>query len=234
MKKVIGIFKELKKTPRGKSILFFGGYLIFFVVLMVLVRVSGNNNYKSDSSIYNNRELFSVNEIRDNNYKFTYNVKLDGVVYSYSGTRNNNRILFKFNNLDYYVDGNKYYVNNNGTWNSCDNPIMFNEFFYGENVKKILNRASNESTTKYEDGRREFNMLISTNTLNELFTGKITDFDEVPNKIVVGTTKELKANSINYNLDSYCILSKLCNTGLTIDVLYDDFGKIEVIDNPME
>ena len=74
MKKVIDIFKELKKTPRGKSILFFGGYLIFFVVLMVLVRVSGNNNYKSDSSIYNNRELFSVNEIRDNNYKFTYNV----------------------------------------------------------------------------------------------------------------------------------------------------------------
>ena len=53
MKKVIDIFKELKKTPRGKSILFFGGYLIFFVVLMVLVRVSGNNNYKSDSSIYN-------------------------------------------------------------------------------------------------------------------------------------------------------------------------------------
>ena len=77
-------------------------------------------------------------------------------------------------------------------------------------------------------------MLISSNTLNELFTGKITDFDEVPNKIVVGTTKELKANSINYNLDSYCILSQLCNTGLTIDVLYDDFGKIEVIDNPME
>ncbi len=233
MKKVIEIFKELKKTPRGKAILFFGGYLIFFLVLTVLIRVSGNN-YNSDSSIIDNRELFSVSDIRDNNYKFTYIVKLDGVDYIYTGTRNNNRILFKFNNLDYFVDGNKFYVNNNGTWTESDNPIMFKEFFYGENTSKILNRSSNESNTKYEDGRREFNMLISTNTLNELFTGTASDFDEVPNKIKVSTTKELNANSIYYNLDSYCILNKLCNTGLTIEVMYDEFGKIEVIDNPME
>lgn len=233
MKKVIEIFKELKKTPRGKAILFFGGYLIFFLVLTVLIRVSGNN-YNSDSSIIDNRELFSVSDIRDNNYKFTYTVKLDGVDYIYTGTRNNNRILFKFNNLDYFVDGNKFYVNNNGTWTESDNPIMFKEFFYGENTSKILNRSSNESNTKYEDGRREFNMLISTNTLNELFTGTLSDFDEVPNKIKVSTTKELNANSIYYNLDSYCILNKLCNTGLTIEVMYDEFGKIEVIDNPME
>ena len=38
MKKIKEIIKELQKTPRGKGILFFFGYFLFFLVLIILLK----------------------------------------------------------------------------------------------------------------------------------------------------------------------------------------------------
>ena len=35
VKKIIEIIKELKKTPKGRAILFFGFYFIFFLTLAI-------------------------------------------------------------------------------------------------------------------------------------------------------------------------------------------------------
>ena len=63
MKKKFTIVKEfidkLKATDRGRSLLFFGGYLIFFIILFIIIgtasrsSVTSEDYEKSDSIKYN-------------------------------------------------------------------------------------------------------------------------------------------------------------------------------------
>ena len=86
---------------------------------------------------------------------------------------------------------------------------MFYNFINPSKLTSILENSWNEANTSYEDGRHEYSLLISTNTLNKLLDSKNTDYDEIPNKIVVSTDSDMLANKITYNLDSYCKLNNL-------------------------
>jgi len=223
--------KELKKTPRGNAILFFAFYFFFFLILMLLVRVNGTNTTTSSDYEKGRAYNFSTSDLMDNNYEYTYTVTLDNTKYTYTGTKNNINSLFSYNGFNYYSSGDNYFINNT-IWTKCDNPILFSEFIMTDNISKIFNNMSYKSTTTYEDGTFSYEFLISTNTLNELLKGIISDYDEVPNEIIVGTNSEKSVNSIKYILDSYCKLNNLCTNSLELEVSYSRYGKIESIDNP--
>lgn len=233
MKELFKNIKELSKTTKGKAILFFGFYFVFFIIIMIIARF-GSRNYTKPSDYETGKSgTFYINDIVDKNYGFTYQVSLDNVKYTYTGTRNSNNTLFDYNGNNYFSSDDKYFINNS-IWSKCDNPIMFYNFINPSKITSILENSWNEANTSYEDGRHEYSLLISTNTLNKLLDSKNTDYDEIPNKIVVSTDSDKLANKITYNLDSYCKLNNLCDNSLSLEISYYRFGKIEGIDNPIE
>ena len=65
---------DLRKTPRGRAILFFGAYFFFFLLLIIMMRFSNrtsNYNYGDNK----NKNEVSFDSITNNNYAFTYNVR---------------------------------------------------------------------------------------------------------------------------------------------------------------
>ena len=248
MKKGIEIIKELKKTPKGKAVLFFGGYLIFFIIVILFVRFSTRSttlpsDYEKGKSSGSD---ISIDKLVENNYLFTYKIILDGKEYIYNGKRNKFTELFQYNDKTYYKNDETYFSKNSDLWVKVDNPYMFSDFIDSSKIISIIEMASLESKTTYEDGRSSINMLISTNTLNQklnnidsdFFKGnKITeidsDFYEEPNKITLIANKNKDINEINYDLSSYCTLNKLCQSSLKINLSYEMYGEIKNIENPV-
>ena len=120
------------------------------------------------------------------------------------------------------------------TWTNTDNPYIFGEYFDTLNIKKILEKSHFVSKTMFENGTTAFNFVISSNTLNSILYGMNTDYDEVPNEVIIYTDVTRNVNKITFNLDSLCRNNKICNYGLKINLEYDMFGEVEGIINPMD
>ena len=160
MKELFKNIKELSKTTKGKAILFFGFYFVFFIIIMIIARF-GSRNYTKPSDYEKGKSgTFYINDIVDKNYGFTYQVSLDNVKYTYTGTRNSNNTLFDYNGNNYFSSDDKYFINNS-IWSKCDNPIMFYNFINPSKLTSILENSWNEANTSYEDGRHEYSLLIS-------------------------------------------------------------------------
>ena len=230
MKKFIEYIKELRKTARGKAVLFFGFYLFFFLILIVFVRSSKSNlSYNRE---YEKGKNFSVsfNELKNHNYSFIYYISLDGNEYIYEGRKNDKQELFHFQNTDYYMKNGEYFVKDN-EWKRCDNPYYFSKFLDEENIYKMISTSTYISKTTYESGKTTFNSLLSSNTINWLLDGANSDFFEEPNKVSVDINVDGVLEEIHFYLDSYCVVNNLCEKSLDIKLSYSDFGKIESIED---
>ena len=235
MKKFIDLIKELKKTEKGKAVLFFGGYLIFFIILALLMMFAHRNKTRPSDYLSGSkkREDILLDKLSNENYLFTYKINLDGTEYVYNGKRNKSVELFQFDNKSYYKNGNSYYVKNNDLWIKSENPYIFYDFLDSSKLENILDLSMLDSKTSYEDGRNAYNLLISTNTINQKFNGIDSDFLEEPNKITITSDSNSDVNEISYDLSSYCTLNKLCQSSLMITLSYDMFGEIKEIENPV-
>lgn len=230
MKKNIENIKELKEKKYGKVILFFGFYLLFFLFLAIFARVGRRNStLSSDYERGSTDKGMILENLENSNYKYVYTITLDDIKYTCSGEKYGNLELFEFNNQKYYYDGVNYYLY--GTLNNIDYPLGYREFL---DFKKVINLSKLgylESSTNYEDGKVNYNYLVSSNTINKEFNFNETDFDEIPNNLIIGTDKDKNINHIDFKLDSYCLLNNLCNKNLRVELSYSDFGKVEKIVN---
>ena len=79
MKKLVELVKDISKVPKGKAVLFFCGYLLFFICVFLLIKFFGRkdaliqeyekgNTYKIkiDSLAKNNFTLFKKEILLDN------------------------------------------------------------------------------------------------------------------------------------------------------------------------
>jgi len=233
MKKWVELFKELRKTSKGKAILFFGGYLIFFVIVILFVRLSSKDMTNPDDYQKGNSSDINIDLLLNNNYLFTYNVVLDNKEYIYYGKRNNDVELFSIGDKTYYKNGDSYFTKNNDLWVKTENPYLFSLFLDSNKINSILEDAYMDSTTDFEDGRKSINMLISTNTINQKFNNIESDYFEEPNTLTIIANKDKVVDEITYDLSSYCTLNKLCQSSLKIKLNYEMFGEIKDIENPV-
>lgn len=226
--------KELMKTPRGRAILFFGAYLLFFLFIAIFARTGGTSNinkkYESGSPL-----AFSLSGIEKSNYKFKYEVNIDGVISKYEGSSTINNSLFKVNGMiEYYFNGNNYFTNNNGVWLNAENPIRNYDFINNKNISKFIEKASYISKTEYDSGKDVYTFNISSATINKILANKDLDISEVPNEIIISTDDENNVTEVKYNLNSYCKVKKLCTNSMNITLNYDDVGDISDIASPLE
>lgn len=228
MKNFVKNFKEFRKMPNSNAIMFFGFYIIFFIILFIIIGVKGDKNSLFQEYEKGNKNIFNNNGVISKNYFYDYKIYLNGVLYDYYGRRNKDSETFKFNNNDYYRDGDNYYINN-GELVECSNPYVFYEVINVDNFESIFSNAFYNAKTEYEDGRVDYTYLISSNTLNKILYNVDTDFEEIPNSIVFSTDKENNLNKIVYNLDNFCVNSDSCNS-LKIELNYELFGTVPNLD----
>ena len=108
MKKRVDQLKELinklKSTDRGKALLFFGGYLIFFIIIFIVINTADRIQMTASDFENGNLIKFNVNNIKDNNYSFKYTITVDVTDYIFEGERYNDYDKYKFNTLIYFMD----------------------------------------------------------------------------------------------------------------------------------
>ena len=221
-------------NENGKMIFFFGFYLLFFIFLFILIATHRNPDYLLQGTQNNDsKPLLNSDNIMRQNYMFDYKVTMDDVLYDYYGKRMRMVDRFKYNNLDYYHDDESFFVDE-GTWIKTENPILFYEFFQEKNIYQLLKQVTYSTTTSYDDGRKDYSFFLSSNTISDILYGENTDYDEIPNLMIVSTDKDNSIDKIVYQLNSYCQIIDNCLNTLTIEVTYDLFGSINKIDNPLE
>ncbi len=109
---------EFWQTPRGKAIIKLGLWGIFFLVLFILIGLEKPIN----NEINNNEEtevkqfvLYydMLEEIKQNNYKYKYSIKINDLNYILEGSKNGlieEGLLESNNNIfKYYIDSNGIY-----------------------------------------------------------------------------------------------------------------------------
>ena len=226
IKQIIGFIKELRKTPRGKGILFFAFYFVVFAILFIILSIKEPTGLKEKDYELGTPYSFDINYVLNNNYHFEYTITKDSSKYVYVGDRYNDKMLFIFNNKEYSYDGDKYYLDNQ----EVDNPFLYSELLEFNNTKLLSEEATYDSKTSYNSGLTKYNFLLSSNTINSLIEDKETDIDEVPNTITISTDNGNIVDEVTYHLDSYCEYLNDCKNKLEINLTYSKFGEIKEID----
>ena len=233
MKKIIELVKDISNRPKGKAFLFFCGYLIFFLGVFLLIRFAGKRDALIQEYEKGNTYKIKVDSLVKNNFTYDLKVVIDGVTYDYYGKRYNaNSEIFKFNNLDYYRNGDDFYVNKDDVWTVTESPYKYYDFIYTDIIVDILGKATFYSEEKIDDSIN-YTLKISSNTLNKLFYDKDTDFEEIPNTIVVNSTDKI-INKVTYDLNSFCKNNNLCTKSMKITTTFDMYGDVKKIDNPIK
>ncbi len=233
MRNIIENIKELTKDKNGKSILFFGIYFVFFILLFLLLKFGGNDSFLTQEYEMGKKSQFSSSLLLNKNYYFDYKVTIDDNVYNYYGKRYQDNELFKYNNFDYYKTNTDFFVNN-GTWIKCDNPYVYYELINVDNMSNIILNSTFMNMENIDDDKILYNYLVSSNTINKLIYNLDTDYDEVPNSIEVILDKKNGACNVKFKFDSLCKLNNTCSNSLIIDASFEMFNSVKEIDNPIK
>ncbi len=232
-KKIIKQIADLKKTSRGRGILFFGVYFIFFVVLIIILQFQEKRPFNSGSYDYSDKYTFSLDNIEKANYKYNYKIMLDDNVYTLVGQRSGNKELFVVNNKNYYRNQESYFTLEGNLWIKSVDPNEFSYLIDTDNLKDMIENAYYLSRTDYDSGKEVFTFLISTNKIVELTENINIDISSNASEIIVSTDEEGNVVEIKLKLDSYCIYKKRCLEGLEIILDYDNFGEVLDIESPV-
>ena len=232
MKKVIELINTLKKDSKGRAILFFGFYVIFFLGVILLVRFSSRNrtvasDYETSGGFHRPVQATIVD-----NYQFQYNINLDNIEYLYIGSKYQKEREFNFNNKKYYSNGDYYFVLND-TWEKTDNPFYFYEFLKDEVYMNLMNVGYLESTTSYDSGKIVYHYVIATDTLTKEINETQTDIADDGNTMMIHMDDGEHISKIVYQLDSYCRVMNYCKNSLKIEMDFDQIGEVKEIKNPI-
>lgn len=229
MKKLQETFGNLFENDTQKTIAFFAFYFVFFAILFLVIFVGGDKNYLNQE--YESGNSINNKGVLNKNFLFDYKVNLDGVTHNYYGKKYGDTESFKYNNNDYYRDGDQFFVNQD-TWVKTENPYVFYEFLDFDILMNIMGSATFMEKNEFEDGRAEYHYFISSNALNLLLYEENTDYDNVPDSIDITTDSSYNVTKIFYQLDTFCKERESCLEHLSIEMNFEMFGEIKAIDNP--
>ncbi len=237
LKKTNNYVKELKKTDKGKAILFFGFYFVFFLVIAVFARSFSGGSYQ-ESDNYTKKDKISFDMIEKANYKFYYNIQIDNTVYNYSGLKKDDKELFTYSvdtfTLEYYKRAESYFNKENDIWIKSDNPYLFREFLSIDSLNNIFVDATYISKEEFDNGEVIYNYMISTNSIIKKLENINTDIDEIPNTFSVVANSSGDVYKIEMNLNSYGKYKGICFEEFSIILNYSDFNNSSEIVSPID
>ena len=210
-------FKWLR-SDSGKRYSFFIFYGLFFIFVFVILSFSNNdntlnnnvnnNNNSNDNSVNNNQETnkeesvfpYSIKNIEDTSYDFSYVVNFNDESKEYLGYKNNDKITIQegTNTYEYnYQDGNLVYQ---GTMEPIDNIEFLNIY----ELKRIIKNSKLVSETRITDTREYlYNYVIKSNSLNDLLNSDIEIIDNLENEIIIQADSLNNFKKITMNITNY-------------------------------
>lgn len=221
------------KTPRGKAVLFFGIYLIFFLILGVAAHANGQGDVIGSTDLKLDSPSYNISSIQKGNFEFSYQYNIDGVVTTYSGTKNDNKSLFSDGVTQYFQNDDLYMRNQDGVWVKCDNPYPLSALVEYSTITKILNQATYVSKTELATGEKTLSYQVTSTTLVKILEGLDVDLDDPVNTIELTLNKGGAVVGISYDVSSYAKYRGLAMNQYQITLTYSNFGKVEEIENPV-
>ena len=235
--KYIKFIKDLYKSKRGRAILFFVFYFIFFFCLISLIRTNYSSNNDIDTSNDNkvNTE-YKLEGIETGNYHFTREENINGIITNFAGDKSDEKTegVMTSNNTfyNYFIYDNINLIKTTDKYEVTSELYHFNNITDDNNISRFLKRATLISKTEYETGNISYNYEITTNTIDEILNGTNIDIADVPNKITLETNEEDEVVKITYDLSSYATYINNTPSITTITINYSNFGEIKDIEIP--
>jgi len=198
MKKDINIktiWKALR-SDKGKKYSFVIFYVFFFIFLFIFMsinNVSDSNQTKEISSL-----PFSVKELENSNYNFTYQINQNNSIVLYNGFKGNGMINLSDSNNNYtftYTSGELSTTTNN-------NNIKYYKLLDIYTIKQIIKNSKLISETKInETGDLIYNYSVSNSYLNTIFLNNVSN--NLNNNIIVKTNNLKVVYEIDFDLVNY-------------------------------
>ena len=231
----VAYLKELWKNPKGRALLFFGFYFIFFLVLGISFRASASapqKNLTLPSQLQENAN-YSIQDLVNGNYQFTYQENVNGVSKELTGKAYNQmkQVTNNYGNM-YFLYSGIVIQRLNDVWQICDNPFYYRQILEEGMLKKTLDAATFESKTLYQNKQTVYRYQISTTTLWDLYQNEKIDIADEPNIIEVYVTENGQVEKIFYNYSSDDTYLRKTPMQTYFTVSYQDYGKIEAFEVP--
>lgn len=143
-------------TERKKAILFFGIYLVFFLVLISMVRFNRSDTSNQDTNKQTSSPEITVSPdnltSQKNNYRYIYTYEINGNTTVYNGKKYQNKESFTMiqnqQAYSYYQLENRYYVQKNNQYVSSENPYLYSQFLSLDKLADLLKTANIQSEEK--------------------------------------------------------------------------------------
>lgn len=231
----------LEENQNLKPIIFFGFYLIFFLVLVLLLR----SGYKNNNTATNIQKSgygydYKLNRILNENYHFVYTEEMNAEKTIFEGDWLDNTLSYRKSGVissEYYQNRDKVYLKdpNSLTWSETENPMIFFQLANPSNLKRVITSATYVSKTDYiKSDTKSFNYEIETSYLYKMFNNETNEFDNIPtNKIIVTIEENGKIKSVQLDLTSYYNIINKEITNYKLTFTYSKYGEIEEISNPI-
>lgn len=240
--KATNFFKFLKEAwtdPRKKAIVILGCYFVFFVILIAMLRINNTNNSKKMDNIYKtSNTVYSLDKLKEKNYRFIYEIEEDSTTFVISGEQVGDFLEFSIKDragiTNYYKDSKEWLKEENKEWIKVDNPIKYDYILNIDAIENILDKATYISKTEYQDKNNDLNYEISTTTLCELIDNRHIDIDDSPNIITVSVNDKNSVEAIELDLSSYFTYLNNRKSKVVFKLSYNDIGNVKEILNPKE
>lgn len=219
------------KTPRGKAVLFFGIYFIFFIGLAIFSRVAGTGN-SITPQLSVSPYTYSLEQIANHNYHYQYQYLIDGSTITFEGDRNNNKSLFSDGVISYYQKDDLFMKSQDGLWIKCDNPYIFSLLLDDSVLNTIISSATYVSKTELATGEEEINLQITTTTLVKILDGLDVDLDDPVNTIQLKKDSSGEVVEVRYDFTSYALYHGRCSSSFQLILSYSNFGNVKEIQDP--
>lgn len=234
--KYLQTIKNLNQNTRGRAILFFLFYLIFFIVIIGLIRASYTSNKNNDYKRTDINEEYKLDGIINGNYHFTREEIINNSITNYVGDKSNKKEegIMTFNNAlyNYFIYDNINLLKINDKYEISGELYKYNSITNDTNIAKILKNATLISKTEYEIGSSVYNYQITTNTLDQIVNNTNIDIADIPNTITLYTNEDDQVVKIIYDLTSYATYYLNTQTSVKITIEYSNFGEIEDLKVP--
>ena len=241
MKEVLEFLKKSFKTKKGRGIMAFIIFGLFVVILMIVARTGTyeplSEQLENLRNANNKDNGVDISDLLRLNFSYEYTINHDNNIYKLKGKMDSSSEEGTFS---YNAKEEKYYRNEDGLYKLVNlkwidvSKISNYDYYYDiRNVDKLIEKASYDNNTNYKDGRVEYNLLISVNTINEIINKKTTDFSDNPCLINIMYDKNNKVDYIKFDFNNYCKLMNSCKSNFNITLDYDDIDNIKSIDNPL-
>lgn len=207
---IFKLIKELRKTPRGKGILFFAFYFVFFLVLSIMLRITHSMADNEDGTDTN---IMSINSMNGSYYEYVYDIDLDENNYHFLGKRKGNAEEFDYNGFKYTKVDNVYYLNDVISVRPNESLNIV------ENIDSIITNSTPLAPTYYESGTVLYRYQVSSATISKIVDGVDLDIDDMVNDIIVTVNNNYISN-VECDFNSYCLAKNSCKSGLKIKLNY--------------